>query len=163
MRYRHFDTTLLTDSPRFSVSDGHGGEISVQLNILVTRDQGSEPQPNQDSIPQQSRYSYRNTQNSFDGIANGFFNVEGENQLSSFGNYLGYALLSNQGDNAISFRIVNAQPRLANNDRNTGYGDAVDALEHAISYWGIRTETALVNDTIEELSALEDIEEDLYD
>ena len=163
VRYRHFDTTLLTDSPRFSVSDGHGGEISVQLNILVTRDQGSEPQPNQDSIPQQSRYSYRNTQNSFDGIANGFFNVEGENQLSSFGNYLGYALLSNQGDNAISFRIVNAQPRLANNDRNTGYGDAVDALEHAISYWGIRTETALVNDTIEELSALEDIEEDLYD
>jgi len=65
---------------------------------------------------------------------------------------MGYGSLARNGDSSLSFGIVNGDPRLSYADRNTGYGMAIEALNHAIQHMGFKTGTVTLQGLILELA-----------
>jgi hypothetical protein len=152
------------DSFVFSVTDGDGGSVQGTFTFTINRSLLSAPQYDYyELLPALKEQGdklmlLQNAQGTLFGLSspfhegNGFFNVEGINQLTSFGDRMGYDHLLGMGNRSISFNIVNGEPQLTHRNRGTGYGAGVDALNYVMEYQGFRRDTVEVNGMIEELS-----------
>lgn len=142
------------DNFTFNVTDSNGGILNGQVfDIVIILNASAEPQSlahklipyNEELIPTNPNFNFR-----FHG--NGFFDVAGQNQLTSFGTNMGYGFLVGNGDRSLSFNLVNGEPQLSNASRDLGYGPAVNALDYVIKYAGFTTDTPYIQQQIESLA-----------
>ena len=89
-------------------------------------------------------------------LAYGYLNFEGINQLSSFGERLGFDQLAKFGDHKSFYLTTDGEPQLMNaENRDTGFGRAVDALNYAYELVGLPSDSAETNEEIEDLSGVD--------
>ncbi len=84
----------------------------------------------------------------------GYYGIDGDNQLTSYGDKIGFDDLVKQGDFVRRFGIFKDTPSLTHNMRDTGFGDAVDALENSLSYFSIANQSHEVGAEISSLGGL---------
>lgn len=153
--YRNDGTAPSQDSFIYAVRNGRSTIIDTLFNFSIQHRLLAEP------LPSLARQLFNNPgseppillnfRTNFHG--NGFFDVAGANQLTSFGDRMGYSELVRLGYTSIGFDFVNGEPQLSHRSRDSGFGSAVSALDHVVQNVGFRSNAPSIQQNIEELAS----------
>ncbi len=88
----------------------------------------------------------------------GFIGVFQKNQLTSWGDNIGYGHLSLMGDTIRSFFILGGEPHLSHTSRHTGYDNMVRALNYTYEHFGYENKHGETHHKIHEMTDMEDDE-----
>ena len=170
--YRHNGSSILTDTFLVQLSDGNS---SVNDNVNISRivapetpdaPVSEEPVYRQPIILNPTKViaksplmaQYATGLGTGLGRSFGFMNLQGINQLTSFGTNLGYRQLVNMGDTVSSFRMVDSQPALSHTSQDLGFTSDANPIQEVYSPYGIDSRNIDAQTFIQELSGTDRVQ-----